>query len=281
MPQDFSIEPGVFGERLVLEGTWHDEIVDYMLTHKIVELNVNYARGFVGRNLDFLQSLPFLEGLLLLVYNITDISAIHNLHSLRSLNIACRDKTPLDFSNFPVLEDCGLDWRSKSSSIFKCATLKNLYIEKYLGKDTELFRDLINLEELSLVAGSVADLSGLGRLYKLRELGLYRLQSLTSLQGIEDLHELVILNIDTCRRLTSISEVQALSKLHRLQLTNCNDIESLQPIIRSRGLEEIYFHESTNIIDGNLSVLTHLPNLSKVSYKNRKHYSHPREDFPS
>lgn len=279
MSLDFSIESGVFGDRLVLKGVWHDELIDYMLSHKIVEINVNYARGFVGSNLDFLQSLPFLEGLDLLVYSIPDISVIHALHRLRSLRMACRDKTPLDFAQFPVLEECSLDWRSKSLSIFECATLKKLSLRQYTAKDTELFRNLIELEELSLNGGPLNDLTGLRWQHKLRKLGLYRLPSLSSLQGIEELDKLEILNIDTCRKLISISEVENLSKLQRLQLTNCGDVDSLHPLEGLSQLEELYFYESTNILDGDISPLNNLPKLGTLSYKNRKHYSQAVEDF--
>ncbi len=280
MSKDFSIEPGEYGERLVLQATWKDELIDYMLTHKINELNINYARGFIGDALDFLQHLPFLEGLLLLVYNIPDISAIHNLRRLRTLSTSCRDKTPLDFSQFPLLEDCGLDWRPRSQSIFQCKTLKRLFIDKYSDKDTTSFRDLVNMESLSFASGSLNDLTGLRPLRKLKKLGLYRLGSLSSLQGIEDLHDLEALEIGTCRKLTTITEVHKLKNLRRLWINNSDEIDSLRPIEGLNRLEEVNFTDSTNILDGDLSPLTHLPNLTDVRFKDRKHYSLKCEEFP-
>ncbi len=39
------------------------------------------------------------------------------------------------------------------------------------------------------------------------------------------------------------------------------------------------FYESTNIIDGDLKPITKLNKLNKVSFQNRKHYTHNREAF--
>lgn len=277
---DFDVEQGYFGERLVLRGEWNDDLIGYMLSRDIRELNVNYAKGFIGDDIDFLQYLPFLEGLGLLVYNIPDISEICSLHQLRVLDIACRDKTPLDFSQFPALEICGLDWRRRSESLFGCTTLKRLSIHHYSATDADSFVDLENLESLSFVGGSVRDLTGLRVLRKLKMLGLYRLLYLASLKGVEDLTNLVSLDIDTCRKLTSINEVRDLTNLLGLGVNNCGDIESLRAIEGLMKLQRLLFYESTNILDGDLSVLTRLPNLEDVRYMNRKHYSNRREEFP-
>ncbi len=44
-------------------------------------------------------------------------------------------------------------------------------------------------------------------------------------------------------------------------------------------LSEVVFYESTNIRDGDLSPLMK-HRLSSVSFQNRRHYSHRREQFP-
>lgn len=280
MNTDISIEEGEFGERLVLHQEWKDEYIGYMLDHNISELNVNYARGFKGDSLDFLQNLPFLTGLLLIVYNVPDTSVIHNLKRLRALNIGTRDKTPLDFAQFPLLEDCGMDWRAKSESIFQCTKLKRLFISKYSAKNTDGFGSLSALKELYFSAGPVADLTGLSPLQGLEKLGLYYLRSLSSLEGIQSLTRLEELRIETCRKIDQIDEVRDLKNLRRLTIANCGDIASLRPIDGLSELDRLYFYESTNILDGDLSSLTRLKKLSDVRFMNRKHYSQKREEFP-
>jgi hypothetical protein len=108
-------------------------------------------------------------------------------------------------------------------------------------------------------------------------LGLLR--RLGSLAGVEGLANLEELNIDTCRAIRSIEEVSALSRLRRLHLSNDGEIESLKPLDTLNGLEAVTFVESTNIVDGDLSPLVRQKNLRRVSFRNRRHYSHRREDF--
>jgi len=75
-----------------------------------------------------------------------------------------------------------------------------------------------------------------------------------------------------------------LSSLVNLGILHLNDdgiLESLGPIALLANLREVLFYETTNIADGNLAMLKKLPQLEKVSFQNRRHYSHKREDFIS
>ena len=125
----------------------------------------------------------------------------------------------------------------------------------------------------------VNNLHGLSPLKHLKYLRLANLRRLTSLAGIEGLAALEELNIDTCRAIGSIDEIGSLSRLRKLHLSNAGEIESLKPLEKLSGLEWVTFVESTNIRDGDLSPLVHQKNLSRVSFQNRRHYSHRREDF--
>lgn len=87
------------------------------------------------------------------------------------------------------------------------------------------------------------------------------------------------LEIQRCKGITAISEVFKLGKLKRLLLIDLGGIASIGGIENLTELEEFLFYESTNIVDGDLSPITRLKKLSKISYQNRKHYSHRREQF--
>jgi hypothetical protein len=86
------------------------------------------------------------------------------------------------------------------------------------------------------------------------------------------------LNIEACRAVGSIDEVGSLSRLRKFHLNNNGEIASLKPLKTLSALESVVFWESTNIRDGDLSILVQ-KNLSRVSFQNRRHYSHSREDF--
>src|SRR5262249_52476741 len=130
-----------------------------------------------------------------------------------------------------------------------------------------------------LLGGPISSLEGLGALAKLRSLRLGDLRKLKSLEGIQNLTELKSLEINTCRAIESIDQLSQLTNLEELYLNNLGKIRSLKPLIPLKRLMRFTFSESTEILDGDLSPLLSLPNLGLVSFQNRKHYSHKREDF--
>lgn len=274
---EYEIEKGDFGPRLVLQGDWSLKYRDYMLAYGIKEINVNYAWGYTGTSLEFLKQLPFLEGLLLLVYHIPNTSTVQSLPNLRSFINGCRDKTPLDFDQFPRLEKCGINWRKGSESLFRCNSLKWLNISNLADKTTEDFVQLTNLSTLELTySPQVRDLAGLSSLTSLRTLGLYWQRHLATLANISTLTELQVLNIQTCTKLTSLEDVKSLVGLEFLNIVNCGDIASLKPIASLPDLKQIGF-VGTNILDGDLSVLASSVSLKNYIFNNRRHYSHRRE----
>jgi hypothetical protein len=274
-----TLEDGKYGSRAVLNANWSDQLIGYLSENEVVELELNQAKGWKGHDLSFLSKLPVLKSFEIFDFNISDIQPIHHLHNLRRLGVTTYCSTQIDFTAFPELVSCGLEWRSKAASLFECVTLKELFVNRYRGKDAEPFGKLVNLESLAILNAPVENLHGLSALTKLRSLRLANLKRLASLAGVERLVNLEELNIHTCRAIGSIKEVGSLSRLKKLNLNNDGDIESFKPLETLNGLELVVFYESTNITDGDLSPLLHQRNLSRVSFQNRRHYSHRREDF--
>jgi len=279
MRNDVALEDGVYGCRALIHGGWDRFMTGYLIGNGVVELVLNQATGWEGRDLSFLTELPGLELFEIFDFSIKDITPIHSLHRLRRLGITTYCSTEIDFSAFPRLRSCGLEWRPKATSLFDCTTLKELFVNGYSGKVFSPFAALFNLESLAILNSPIANLHQLGALRRLRSLRLANLKRLTSLAGIEGLATLEELEIHTCRAIRSIEEIGSLPGLRRLFLNNDGDIESLKPLEKLNGLEWVLFYESTNICDGDLSPLLYQKNLSRVSFRNRRHYSHRREDF--
>jgi len=229
--------------------------------------------------LSFLSNLENLKSLKIIDLRIPSVSPIHVLKELLELEVITLCKTEINFLAFPRLEACALEWRPKAASLFDCLSIKSLFINRYSGKDVNLFGKLIHLETLSILNAPVEDLRGLSSLVKLRSLRLANLKHVKSLSGIESLEELEELTIDTCGSINSISELCHLSNLKRLYLSNDGVIESLSPLGNLEKLDEVVFDESTNILDGDLSPLLRQKLISRISFQNRRHYSHRREDF--
>lgn len=172
-----------------------------------------------------------------------------------------------------------MEWRPKSESLFECTKLKRLFVNSYTGGDLTAFARFTNLDSLAVLNAPIETVNGIAALQKLRILRLANLKKLRSLQGIQFLSMLEELEVHTCPRITSINEVGALANLRKLHLNNDGKLDSLKPLNAIHRLESVLFYESTNIADGDLSPLLHQKNLARVSFQNRRHYSHKREDF--
>ncbi len=249
------MEDGRYGRRVVLNSEWSDQLIGSLTSNGVVELELNQAKGWRGNDLSFLAKLPGLKSFEIFDFNITDIEPIHCLHNLKRLGVTTYCSTRIDFTAFPQLESCGLEWRSKATSLFECATLKELFVNRYSGKEIDPFTKLVNLESLAILNGRVENLHGLNSLTKLRSLRLANLKRLSSLAGIEGLVNLVELDIHTRRAIGSVKEIGSLPGLKKLNINNDGDIESLEPLKNLNRLESVLFYESTNIVDGDLSPL--------------------------
>lgn len=279
MKNQFLVEEGHYGPRLVLNSAWNPEVAAYMREQQISGLVINYARGWVGTDISFLSDVPFLTEFVIVDWKIKDITPIHFLSQARAVQVSTYCKTPLHFECFPELEDCGLTWREGSESLFDCKGLKRLFISDYTGRESTVFSGMAALQSLSISGGRLTCVGGLRGLKDLRFLGLYHLKQLAELSGIEALDCLEELEITDCRAVNQIDPVAGLINLRKLVLSNDGAISSLKPLLHLRRLEWVTFPESTNIVEGDLTPLLTLPRLRKVAFKNRRHYTHRREEI--
>jgi Leucine-rich repeat (LRR) protein len=277
---NISIKKGIVGKKIVCTGSWDDSIITYMQEENITELELNAAKGWTGKNISFLPELSsFLTAFTIIGSQIDDVKEVNSLDNLTYLNIQTYHDTEIDFTQFPKLEVCSIFWNQKLESIGKCTTLRDLFVYKFKGSDFSLFSKLKKLERLRIKGAQIDSLMGVDSLKNLKKLEMYLLTKLTSLSGIESSNNLEMLVIDTCKKIENIKEVSELKKLKVLAINNCGEIESLAPLVELKKLQQVLFWESTNIKDGDLSILKRLPSLEKVAYQNRRHYSHKREEI--
>jgi Leucine-rich repeat (LRR) protein len=275
----YHLEQGVFGVRAVLTSDWNAGICQALLRRPIAEFELNRGKGWRGEDLSFLSDFPELLALKIIGKTAHSLSPIHALHNLKALHVLAYCKDEIRFDEFPRLTECGLQWRPKAMSVFDCRGLQNLFVNGFSKPDTALFGKLLNLEALTILGSPTKSLQGLAALTKIRSLRLGELRALESLSGIENLTTLEKLEIDTCRKVRSIEEVGGLLNLHELYLDRLGDVQSLKPIERLVQLRRLTFVDSTSILDGDLSPLLALPHLESVSFQNRRHYTHRRENF--
>lgn len=278
--RDFQVVSGKYGPRMSLFTSWSKEIERKIKRKGIVELELNPVKGWKRSDLSFLIELSDLLSFEIVDENTEDVTPIHALKKLRSLKVLTYCKTEIDFSCFPHLEKVSLEWRDGAESIFGCKTLKNVFINRCNIDSLGRFARLTELESLSLKSPKIRKIGDVSSLKKLTFLGIYYAKYLKSLEGIEVLTNLKHLEIERCNQIGNINPISYLTKIKRLMIPNNGPIESLSPLLNLANLKEVYFHESTNILDGNLALLKELPHLEDVSFQERSHYNCKWEDLP-
>ncbi len=266
---------------MIVCGEFDEALAEVCARKKVAELELNWANGFKGDNLSFLQNLPFLTSFTICDYNIKDISGVHYLVNLRHLKISTYCKTALDFSVFKNLEDLSLFWRPKTKVLSNCDKLKKLFIYKYnpQSKDLSGLSGLGQLRNLSLKMPTLFSLNGISSLDSLAAVGIYGATKLVSIEGLAELKGLKELALDCCKRIDDLGEIARLENLESLSVSNAGKIKTLSHLTGLKKLAMFNFVESTNVADGNLEFLKALPKLREISYQNRAHYNLKREEL--
>jgi internalin A len=267
------------GTYATVTSPWSQALEDTLLNSRVDALELNTAKGWRGNSVDFLRVFPHLRVLIIIDHEIQSIDAVNTLSKLAVMQLETYSKSAIDLSNFPGLVNCNLQWRPKYRPLSACVDMLNLFIDHYPKANLEELQPLSQLEKLGLVNASIKSLRGITSLQKLKKLRLGNLRGLTSLSGIEALHDLEILHIGSCRNFANINEVAALTNLRIISISNCGLIDSLKPLANLKSLREVYFVESTDIRDSDLSPLIRPDSPLRVSFQNRKHYSHRREQI--
>lgn len=274
-----AFENTAIGTKAIIKTEWKDSFLKKLLRKDIKELILNQEKGWRGKNLDFLESLPNLQSLSLLDLSIDSIKGVHFLNNLEQLTLITYAKESIDFDCFPKLTHCSFEWIKGSESLFKLSNLQKLFINRYNKKHSSVFSEFNNLEELSVLNSTIEDLKGIFILKNLKSIRLGNLRKIVSLDGIQNLKLLEKLEIQSCKNINDVSNLFQLKELKRLLLLDVKDIENIKGISNLVNLEEFLFYGSTNIKNGDLSEILNLKKLSNIAFQNRKHYSHKNEYF--
>jgi hypothetical protein len=271
-PAGYRYETNIRSIRVI--GPWEQEIASFIESEKIAGLYFNYARGWEGDDFQFLESIDSLLLLHILAKPVDTLSVVDDLTDLESLSIACHWRKPINFSRLKNLKYCYVSWNKGAESIFECDALQYLSLDMFKLKDYSAFYGLRDINALSIANSSFSDLRVLSNMKHIRKLELVNCRGLESLQGIEQLDSLEWLSIDGCRNISTIEEISELSNLKILQFRNTKEIESIKPISTLKQLQVLSFYGDTKFVDGDLSCIEALDQLSLVGINERRHYSH-------
>ena len=239
-----------------------------------VELNFNTMRP-TRRDITFLKShYDFIEGIS--ISGNLDITALGKFVNLKRLSLQNPPEQSIDFDNFPLLQECKIEWNKKVKNIDRLKSIEILHLWRYKVSDLQGIGGLRSLRELSVIHSGITSLQGVGSLDALERLELGYLRKLNSLRGLEGLSNLRRLDLDCCPHIDDLSPVQELKNLEQLGTYGCRKINSLKPLKDLTKLDIVHILGRTDIVDGDM---TPLIGRKDAGIATRKHYTHTGEEI--
>jgi Leucine-rich repeat (LRR) protein len=258
---------------------WDETFAEFIKVNDIQGLELKGDKFKIGTlSLSILKELPELRYLRISgKFKKPEYKVIESLSRLEQLSIADYEAYELNFSKLKNLKSYFSPIKHIDHPIFHCKTLE------YIGTNTNLehfesFSNLNHLKEVYLHAKKIKSLNGIENIPNLRLLeidygsNLYDISSLSKLKNLEKL------SLYGCKRLKSLEDVSRITNLRCLYFDECGVIESLRPLQRCKSIEYVSFGD-TIIEDGDLECLMHIKPLKGVFFKNRRTYNKKIEDF--
>jgi len=270
----FTIDHPGFGDFLVVKSDKLDYFINLINSKKIKSIGISSSKGYDTSNLDFLKECPEIEK----IYTVGDGYELQSLNYLKHLTFisTASNIEQVDFSNFPQLSYCCINWGKNVLNLDKCKNLQHLRIYKYKSLQNNLTQLPLfgELKILELVSSSILTLNGIEKYALLTDFKGYYLSKLESIKAITGLKALASLILENCKKIKDFEELRVNQSLIKLILSDCGDIKSIGFI---RGLKNLDFFTfvGTNVVDGDM---TPCVGLGYFAFTNRKNYSHTMDE---
>lgn len=252
-----------------------DTAIELVRTGQVDGLGVSPYHGFKVKELDFLATVPGLQGVAIPFGKNFDLTPLKGLSGLKFLTVA-ENKQPFDYQTFRDLEDLNIQWHPKVTLPAANSKLRELYMRGYCPKDKTLksLPAFKNVETLEITLGNLESLEGIKNLKKLSHASFFYLKQLQSVGALTRTRVKYLL-LDVCKKIADVESLVDCHDLEVLRLCDCGKLRSLQFIRRFRKLVEFRF-VNTIVEDGDL---TPLLQLKSVGFLKRRGYSHTPEEI--
>ncbi len=273
--ETFRVLQGESGVSLVVTGAWTEQTTAAVVRHRPQALVLNYAFGFEGTDLEFLDSWPSVRRVELLDHWLRDVHGLRRLGgSLTKLTFSPATRTRLDLGDFPRLAELGCGWDAVKQTIDQATRLSELTVSGYGSVDLTPLSTLVRLESLCLKgAPRLVSLDGLAG-QPITKLCIGNARMLTDLSAVEGLPEtLTWLELDSCKRLESLESLASLTSLRHLIVGNCPALQSYSPLAGLRCLTHLGLWGTTRTADLDLSPLLSIPGLEELAVQGARGYT--------
>jgi len=280
--EKYEIYAGPSGRILHAHQTLDANTVASMRREKITSLHINSYDIKGDIDLCFLNLMPELQAFSIFSEKPVDWMPIQSLKNLKKLTIRARGPKPqpLDFTRFKQLHTLRVTWHPEWESMLACKSLRGLTIENSKKIKEFDLRGLPQLKELCLTECLHLRRTICSPKQSIESLGIASCRSFQSVEPFEAIRDLryCVLGGNSCFEIESLGKCAGLK---RLSMNGIGKIRSLTFLSNCSKLERLAMHFSTQIEDGDLTVLLKLPKLKAVSFKRYKNYTHTLEELKS
>ncbi len=255
--------------------TFADEISTMLRDGRIAGVAIAPWDGFTKNDEDKLYL--FRAARIVVLQNLPDFlfTSLVDFDQLEELSFGAT-KCSLDASRFPRLRRVSGEWHK---NLFKNANgvdWESLRIWKYSSRSGDLsdLPLLPRLRELEVTQAPIGSLRGIERYPALNQLGLFHLNKITSLGGIEKL-PIEKFSAENCKALSDYVALGVCNEIRELKIHRCGDIASLSFVKHLKKLTSLRFM-NTNVRDGDLSFLKGIQDLM---FTQKRHFSHTLDEL--
>jgi len=191
---------------------------------------------------DFLRDFTFLKRLEIAFRYDQDYSFLSDLSQLEHLSIgpSFPMENSIDLSHQVNLKYLSLQWRkNRINRLEACQNLEDLCLVEFKNTDLNLISTLKKIVRLRIKTGSMKSLDGIENLGKLEVLEIGNCRSLRSISHLDGLGALQWVRVESCRKIQDLDGLSNLPSLSVLQFINCGERPDLNDANRFPKLRKL------------------------------------------
>jgi Leucine-rich repeat (LRR) protein len=226
-------------------------------------------------NLEFLCKMK-VQKLIISLNRCDDLKGLYCLKNLEFLRIITNPEgLMIELQQLPALKELEMEWYKGLRNLSQCKSLLALRLEGYKSRDKSLseLAGLKNLEVLKITKSNIEHVDGIENLPHLKRLILAYNRNLLFFTEKDDVRmNLEELKIEMCKKI-DLTTLKGLARLKTLSIVNNGKVPSLEPVLKQLPELEVLFFSESEIIEGDNSYFLKYPNLKKLYFDNKSHYT--------
>lgn len=247
------------------------------LISKQIFKNISIGQSQRFTDIDFLEKCTSVENLHISSETIKNFDGLKYLTNLKVLSLDIGKKVNLDLSVLPYLEELFGVLPGRTKGFSSLTKLKFVMIWGYNppSKNLSEIVQAKNIEEMHVRQANLETLEGIEKLTELRILEVYGSNKLYDISSISNHKNLTKLELESCKSIRDYSSIGTLNNLESLAIVSCGSMESIS-FTTSLAKLKLFNFDRTNVEDGDLS---HCQRIPEVYFTEKRHFSHKRKDL--